>query len=258
VQKPITADFSRKTVLVTGASRGIGRAIAVRFADSGAEVAVLYQKNQKAGEETMTLLSGNGHFLFNADISNPTEVQNLVQTVTDKMGSIDILVNNAGIYDFHSLSDVDYQKWQKIWTRTIKTNLIGPANLTFLVARQMIAQGGGKIINISSRSVFRGEPQAPAYGASKAGLNSMSQSLAVALAPHNIYVYVVAPGFVETDMTQSMLNGPEGNDIKNQSPMGRVARPDEVASTILFLATEDANSMTGSIVDINGASYLRS
>jgi len=121
----------------------------------------------------------------------------------------------------------------------------------------MIIQGGGRIVNISSRGAFRGEPTHPAYGASKAGLNAMSQSLAQALAPHNIFIGVVAPGFVETDMTKDILNSPIGASIKNQSPLGRVAQPKEVAQAVLFLAAEGSEFMTGAILDVNGASYLR-
>jgi len=119
----------------------------------------------------------------------------------------------------------------------------------------MIKQGGGRIVNVSSRGAFRGEPEAPAYGASKAAINAMSQSLAQALAPHNVFVTVVAPGFVDTERVAEKVQGEQGEAIRNQSPLGRVARADEVARTILFLASEDF--LTGAIVDINGASYLR-
>jgi NAD(P)-dependent dehydrogenase (short-subunit alcohol dehydrogenase family) len=121
----------------------------------------------------------------------------------------------------------------------------------------MIKNGGGRIVNVSSRGAFRGEPESPAYGASKAGLNAMSQSLAKKLAKHNIFVGVVAPGFVETDMAAELLTGPEGDGIRNQSPLGRVARPEEVARAVLFLAAEGSEFMTGAIIDVNGASYLR-
>ena len=113
-------------------------------------------------------------------------------------------------------------------------------------------------MNISSRGAFRGEPDAPAYGASKAALNSMSQSLAQALAPHNIFVSVVAPGWVDTDMAAESLAGPEGDQIRCESPLNRVASADEVAHAVLFLASEGADFVTGSILDVNGASYLRS
>jgi NAD(P)-dependent dehydrogenase (short-subunit alcohol dehydrogenase family) len=121
----------------------------------------------------------------------------------------------------------------------------------------MIHQGGGRIVNVSSRGAFRGEPDSPAYGASKAGLNAMSQSLAKYLAPHNIYVMVVAPGWVDTDMATDSLKGPGGQEIRAQSPLGRVATADEVAYTVLFLASEGAEFLTGAVVDVNGASYLR-
>lgn len=122
----------------------------------------------------------------------------------------------------------------------------------------MIPQGGGRIINVSSRGAFRGEPEFPAYGASKAGMNAMSQSLAKKLGPHGIGVYAIAPGFVETDMAKETLEGPLGDQIRNQSSMGRVARPEEVAYAILFYASAGAEFMTGGILDVNGASYLRS
>ena len=114
------------------------------------------------------------------------------------------------------------------------------------------------MINISSRGAFRGEPLSPAYGASKAGLNSMSQSLAKALGPHNIFVYVIAPGFVVTDMTTEFLEGPQGDVIRSQSPLNRAARPEEIADTALFLASGETEYLTGCIIDVNGASYLRS
>lgn len=122
----------------------------------------------------------------------------------------------------------------------------------------MIDQGGGRIVNISSRGAFRGEPEQPAYGASKAGLNAMRQSLAQKLAPHNIFVGGVAPGFVETDMAAARFASPEGVEIRQQSPLGRVAQPEDVAYAVLFLASPSAEFTTGTIIDVNGASYLRS
>jgi NAD(P)-dependent dehydrogenase (short-subunit alcohol dehydrogenase family) len=118
--------------------------------------------------------------------------------------------------------------------------------------------GGGKIINISSRGAFRGEPEAPAYGASKAGLNAMGQSLSQALADENIFIYTIAPGFVETAMARPHLTADGKNSIINQSPLGRVAMPEEVARTVLFVASEGTDFLTGGIIDVNGASYLRS
>jgi NAD(P)-dependent dehydrogenase (short-subunit alcohol dehydrogenase family) len=121
----------------------------------------------------------------------------------------------------------------------------------------MIPRGGGRIVNVSSRGAFRGEPEQPAYGASKAGLNALGQSLARALAPVGITVATVAPGFVATDMAARHLDGPRGDAIRAQSPFGRVARPDEVASAVVFLASPEAEWASGAILDLNGASYLR-
>ena len=122
----------------------------------------------------------------------------------------------------------------------------------------MIESGGGRIVNVTSRGAFRGEPTKPAYGASKAGLNSLSQSLAVALAPPNIFFGVVAPGFVNTELTADRLEGKEGDEIRAQSPLNRVAEPEEVAHAVLFLCSEGSEFSTGTIIDLNGASYLRS
>jgi len=251
-------NFKGKNVLVTGASRGIGRAVAVAFAQRGAVIAVHYNTDLGAAEETVQILEGSGHFTVKADIADAAQVELMMQTVTDRFGKLDILINNAGIFVMHPLQEVSYQDWQDVWARTLALNLTGPANICYIAARHMITQGGGRIVNISSRGAFRGEPEAPAYGASKAGLNAMSQSLAKQLAPFNIFVGVVAPGFVETDMAADLLAGPEGDGIRNQSPLGRVARPDEVARAALFLASEGTEFMTGTIIDVNGASYLRS
>ena len=141
--------------------------------------------------------------------------------------------------------------------RTLETNLLGPANLIHAVAPHMVAAGGGRIVNVSSRGAFRGEPAHPAYGASKAGLNSLGQSMARALGQHGIYVTTVAPGFVETDMAAEALGGPAGDAIRAESPLDRAATAQEVARVVVFLATPGAESATGAIVDVNGASYLR-
>ncbi len=254
----MNTSFANKNVLVTGASRGIGRAIAHKFAESGARVAVHYHQNRQAAEQSLAGLPGGPHPLVQADVSVPESVRTMVDEVIREMGTIDVLVNNAGIYKRYPIVDLSYEEWQEIWERTIRTNLMGPANISFCVAQHMKEHGGGKIVNVSSRGAFRGEPQAPDYGASKAGLNALSQSLAKALAPYNIFVYVVAPGFVDTEMSSQELSGPKGDEIRSQSPLGRVASPEEVARTVVFLASEGTDYLTGCIVDINGASYLRS
>ena len=250
--------FDGKVVLITGAARGIGRAVAQQFAENGARVALHFHSNREAAEVTFDSLAGDSHSLHQADITDAAESRQLVEAVIRQYSRLDVLVNNAAIFEAHPIAKVSYDDWQAAWQRTINTNLIGAANVTFCAAQQMIQQGGGRIVNISSRGAFRGEPDAPAYGASKAALNAMSQSLAQALAPHNIFVYVVAPGFVETERVAYRQDGAEGDGIRNQSPLKRVAKPEEVAKTVLFLASEGTDFLTGGIVDVNGASYLRS
>ena len=250
--------FDGNVVLITGAARGIGRAVAQQFVENGARVALHFHSNREAAEVTFDSLAGDSHSLHQADITDAAESRQLVEAVIRQHSRLDVLVNNAAIFEAHPIAKVSYDDWQAAWQRTLNTNLIGAANVTFCAAQQMIQQGSGRIVNISSRGAFRGEPDAPAYGASKAALNAMSQSLAQALAPHNIFVYVVAPGFVETERVAYRLDGAEGDGIRNQSPLKRVAKPEEVAKTVLFLASEGTDFLTGGIVDVNGASYLRS
>ena len=245
-------------VLVTGASRGIGRAVAVAFAATGARVAVHYNADAAAAEETRGLLAGDGHVVLRADLAEPAEVRALVDTAAERLGRLDVLVNNAGVYVEHPVASVSYDAWQAAWQRTLATNLLGAANACFCAVPHLRAAGGGAIVNVSSRGAFRGEPDHPAYAASKAGLNALGQSLAVALAPFGISVGTVAPGFVDTDMAAPFLAGTEGEALRAQSPFGRVARPEEVAHAVLFLASPEAAFTSGTIVDVNGASYLRS
>lgn len=250
-------DFSNQVVLITGSSRGIGRETAVLFAQQKAHVAIHYNRNQQAAQQTKEMLAGDNHLIVQANISQPDDVKQMIEQVVAHYGRLDVLVNNAAIYEEHPIDEVSYDEWQASWQRVIQTNLIGSANAMYCAAQQMIKQGGGRIVNVSSRGAFRGEPTGPAYGASKGGLNSLSQSMAKQLAKHNIFVNAIAPGFVETEMVTEHLGGPAGADIRNQSPLGRVAMPQEVAYTILFLASEQAKFTTGAILDINGASYFR-
>jgi NAD(P)-dependent dehydrogenase (short-subunit alcohol dehydrogenase family) len=241
--------------LVTGAGRGIGRATALQLAARGVRVALNYRSNAAAAQETLAALPGSGHALFPADISHATECAQLIAAVQSQFGRIDVLVNNAGLYEEHDPKTVGFAAWAKTWKRTIATNLTGPAHLAFLAAQQM-RPGGGRIVNISSRGAFRGEPTAPAYGAAKAGLNAMGQSLARAFAAEKIYVYTVAPGWVDTEMAAS-VHGPGGAEILAQHPLGRIATAEEVAATTVWLALDAPVAMTGCIIDLNGASYLR-
>jgi 3-oxoacyl-[acyl-carrier protein] reductase len=250
-------DFSGKHVLVTGGSRGIGRAVATAFASRGARVAISYLSNAEAARRSIEAMPGGPHVMIQADVADPLAVRRLVDNVIHEFGALDILVNNAGGHWEHRLDSVDYDEWQKAWRETLAVNLVGAANVTYCAARHMIEHGGGRIVSVSSRGAFRGEPDHPGYGASKAGLNAMSQSLAQHLGRYGIFVGVVAPGYVETELVAETLAGPEGDAIRAQSPLGRVARPEDVAQAVLFLAAEGSEFTTGTIIDVNGASYLR-
>jgi len=249
---------SRK-ILVTGSSRGIGRAVAQAFARAGDTVAVHHRDSPDLAAAVLASLPGAGHVVVQADILDPDAVRDMVDSAAAQLGGLDVLVNNAASYGraAHPVADVSYAAWQQAWHDTIGLNLIGAANVTWCAVQHMIAAGGGTVVNVSSRGAFRGEPGQPAYGASKAGLNALGQSLAVALAPHNITVTTVAPGFVETDMAAPHLQGDRGAAIRAQSPFGRVARPEEIAAAVIYLASPEAAWATGAILDLNGASYLR-
>lgn len=251
-------NFTGKHILITGASRGIGQATALAFAKAGGRVALHYHQNRTAAEQVQKNLPGDDHIIIQANVADPQAVTQMVNQAINTLGHIDILVNNAGIFYDHPLDQTGYAEWLQVWQEVINVNLIGAANVAYCVARHMIERQAGRIVNVTSRGAFRGEPDATAYGASKAGLNSFSQSLAKHLAPHNIVVTAVAPGFVATDMARDRLTSPDGDDVRRQSPFNRVARPEEVAQTILFLASEGVEFISGGIIDVNGASYLRS
>jgi 3-oxoacyl-[acyl-carrier protein] reductase len=261
----VNSPDSNKVALVTGASRGIGSVIALQLAQRGVRVALHYRNNRKAAAASLETLPGTGHASFDADLSDPKEASLLWERVTDSLGAIDILINNAGLYVFHPPLKTAYVDWQSAWQVTLATNLVAPASLSLLAAQSMAARqlaegsdfGRGRIVNISSRGAFRGEPDAPAYAASKAGLNALSQSMARALAPAAVYLYCVAPGWVETEMATSHLEGPDGPAILSQHPLGRVNRSDEVANAAVYCALDAPPAMTGCVIDVNGASYLR-
>jgi 3-oxoacyl-[acyl-carrier protein] reductase len=228
-------------VLVTGGNRGIGHAVAEQFASHGATLVVQFRANRQAAYETLDALPADGHLALPADIADPEQVRSLIGRVIDELGRIDVLVNNAGSYEEHPILGTSYGDWR----RTIETNLLG------------VGEPDARCGPAHGRRRRRPDREHPAYGASKAGLNSLGQSMAQALGPHGIYVTTVAPGFVETDMAAPYLQGAAGDAVRAQSPLQRAATAQEVARVVVFLATPGAESTTGAIVDVNGASYLR-
>ncbi len=251
-----TANFTDKIVCVTGGSRGIGRAIIKAFDALGATCGIIYRSDDASAERILTELEGTNHRLFKADVSDPDQAAKVIDDLIQAFGKIDIFVNNAGIGSHHPIDEMSYTDWQAHFKKIMAINFQAGANLSHQVSQHMIAKKSGYIINVTSRGAFRGEPLQPAYGASKAAMNSLTQSLAYALAPHNIFVGAVAPGFVETDMAKERLEGPRGDGIRSQSPMNRVAKPEEVAQAVVLMASSPI-WMTGGIFDVNGASYFR-
>ena len=244
-----------RAVLVTGASRGIGAAVAAAFARSGERVAIHYGSREDQALEVGASLPGDGHLVVGADLLDAEAVRRMVDEVAEAFGGVDVLVNNAGIFEPHPITDTSYFEWQESWRRTLGVNLIGAANVTWCVIQHM--RGGGRIVNVASRGAFRGEPDQPGYGASKAGLIAFGQSLARALGPRGIAVTAVAPGFTETDMAAAELSGEGGVRRRAESPLGRVATPEEVAAAVLYLASPEAEMASGTVLDVNGASYLK-
>ncbi|MEU4190278.1 SDR family oxidoreductase [Kribbella sp. NPDC026611] len=259
-------------VLVTGASRGVGAAAARAFAEAGDRVVLHCRGAVTRAEEIRSALPGDGHAVVAADLGDPAAIPALVAESARTLGRIDVLVNNAAMFVDepvagsrrvgHALAETSYEEWVEAWRRTLSVNLEGAAHVTWCVARQMLdtepAEGvrRGAIVNVGSRGAYRGEPDVPAYGASKAGLHSLGQSLAASLAPHDITVTSIAPGFIATDMTESFLAGPDGDGIRAQSPFNRVATAEEVGDAIYWLASPQASWSSGAVLDFNGASYL--
>jgi 3-oxoacyl-[acyl-carrier protein] reductase len=219
---------------------------------------VHFGSRREDAEATLASLPGDGHTLIGGDIADPAQAARIVDAAAEALGGIDVLVNNAAVMVRHPLAETDYEAWQAAWQSTVAVNLIGAANLSHRAAHRMIEQGtGGRIVNVGSRGAFRGEPDYPAYGATKAALHALGQSLAVSLAPHGIAVASVAPGFIDTERVADRLTGAEGEAIRAQSPFGRVARPEEVADAVVWLASPAATWASGTVLDLNGASYLR-
>ncbi|WP_037294589.1 SDR family NAD(P)-dependent oxidoreductase [Saccharomonospora azurea] len=249
-------------VLVTGGSRGIGRAVASAFAAGGDRVAVQYVGRRADAEQTLRTLPGTGHALIQADLGESGAAERVVAEAVDALGSVDVLVNNAAVAPTeetrHPIAQTSLDHWQQVWRRMVDVNLLGAADLCWATARHLVDRGvDGAIVNVGSRGAFKGEPDFPAYGATKAALHALGQSLAVALAPHGITVTSVAPGFIATERQTAKLSGPEGGRLRAESPFGRVGTPEEIAAVVHFLASPAAKWASGTVVDLNGASHLR-
>jgi 3-oxoacyl-[acyl-carrier protein] reductase len=252
----LTNMAAQRAVLVTGSSRGIGKAIAGAFAAQGDRVAVHHRASPELAAQVRDALPGDGHVVVQADLADPAAVRSMVDRAHKELGGLDVLVNNAGIYVEHAITEVSYEQWQHAWQQTLRVNLTGQANVTWCAVQHM-RHTGGAIINVSSRGAARGEPRHPAYAASKGALNAMSGSLARTLAPYGIAVATVSPGYVDTEMAAEHLDSPAGDEIRAQSPFNRVGTPEEIAAAVIYLASAEGLWASGANIDLNGASYLR-
>lgn len=247
-------DLSGKTALITGGSRGIGRAAAQLFGEAGCSVAVNYQRDKASADEVVgQIQTGRGRAAaFQADIADKSAVDRMVADVIKIFGKIDILVNNAGIWKHNPILGLTAERLKE----TIDINVLGTFYPIMAVVEHMIAQNSGSIINIASTAGQRGEAFHSPYAASKGAVISLTKSLAPELASHNIRVNCVAPGWVETDMSRPGLQGDDAKAVFATIPMGRVGTPEELAGPIVFLASEFASFITGEILNVNGGAVL--
>jgi NAD(P)-dependent dehydrogenase (short-subunit alcohol dehydrogenase family) len=251
-----TYSLQGKTVLITGAARGIGAETARLFGAAGANVAVNYRRSAKEAEAVAREIGNERAMAVQADVAEPSEVETMIDAVVERFGRIDVLVNNAAIFDSNPFDGGDYGVWQAGWERTFAVNVFGAANCAYLAMRSMRAHGGGKIINVASRAAFRGETEFADYGASKAALVNLTRSIARGCAKDNIVASCVAPGFIETEMARSELDA-HFEEIVSQIPLRRVGTVADVAGVILFLASPMADYLNGVTIDINGGSWFQ-
>lgn len=242
-----------KNVLVTGGSRGIGAAIAKEFAARGANVALNYAGSQQAAEQTKQeiLKMGVSCEVYQADVSDPQAVEEMIKAAETDMGPVDILVNNAGI----TRDSLFMRMKESDWDQVMATNLKGVFNCSKALIRGMIKRKTGKIINITSVVGLSGNIGQANYAASKAGVIGFTKSLALELASRNIQVNAIAPGYIGTDMTDSIPDNVKEEMIK-KIPAGKIGRPEDIAKAVMFLASEDADYITGQVLSVNGGMYL--
>lgn len=242
-----------KNVLVTGASRGIGRAIAIELAKNGSYIAISYANNEAKAKEVVDEIKGYGvkAIAIKADVSKEEDILNLLKLVEEDIGTIDILVNNAGINRDNLLMRMSTEDWDKV----IDTNLKGVYLCTKAVIRDMIRKKAGKIINIASIAGVAGNFGQTNYSASKAGVIGFTKSLAKELASRGINVNAVAPGLIETDMTLALKEDIKSSLVKN-IPMGRLGTVEDVANIVVFLASEKSNYITGQVINVDGGMIM--
>ena len=243
----------KKTALITGATRGIGNEIAKTFAIDGYNVVINYLNSEETAENLCRQLYEKGYnaMKVKADVSNREEVEMMIKTVQNKFGDIDVLVNNAGIAQqklFTEISNLD-------WDRIFDVNVKGVFNCSQMVLPKMILNKKGKIINISSMWGLTGASCEVHYSASKAAVIGLTKALAKEVGPSNIQVNCVAPGVINTDMN-SDLNNQDIEDIKDQTPLGMIGSVKDIAETVLFLASDKANFITGQIISPNGGMVI--
>ncbi|MBU5467683.1 3-oxoacyl-[acyl-carrier-protein] reductase [Virgibacillus sp. MSJ-26] len=245
--------LQEKAALVTGASRGIGRAIALEFAKQGANVAVNYagseDKAQEVVEELLQL--GVKAFKIQADVSDESSVKNMIKEVTSQFGRLDILVNNAGVNKDNLLMRMKESEFDQV----INTNLKGVFLCTKAVTRQMMKQKAGRIVNVASIVGVSGNPGQANYVAAKAGVIGLTKTTAKELASRNILVNAVAPGFISTDMTDA-LTEEQRKEMLDMIPLAKLGSPEDVARVVRFLASEDANYITGQTLHIDGGMVM--
>ncbi len=248
-------DLSEQSVLVTGASRGIGRAIAEQLAEAGARVAVHYGRSVNAAQQVADRC-GHGARLFQADLSKPVEVLQLFENVVADFGHIDGLVNNAGI-SVSAAVEGDDIAFTDGWSRTMLVNLHATGLLCKKAINHFSERGGGRIINIASRAAFRGDTaDYLAYAASKGGVVSLTRSIARAYGKQHIKAFVVAPGFTRTDMAEDFIQKYGEAYVQNDIALPSLTQPKDIAPTVAFLLSGLADHSTGCTIDINAGSYV--
>lgn len=243
-----------KTVLITGGSRGIGEACVKIFAKAGARVSFTYTSTKHIADQLCKKLGSDGSIkAYKVDMQIENEISDAIKLIKKDSGKIDILVNNAGIWEKGEIKNLSLNQWE----RTLNINLTGTFLFTKYVVPMMIKNKFGRIINISSTAGQRGEAFYSHYAASKGGMIAFTKSLADELGKYKITVNSVAPGWVKTDMTKDVFKSKtEEKEILKEIPLRKIAVPDDVAGSVLFLASDLASHITGSVINVNGGSVL--